>query len=215
MQTYFRNKATGEIREVEQDGSEMRALKREIGPNGFPAWEQTSYEHVGAVKERAAVGAPDETDLGYEHQNRLRELGNPTLSDAGVGPELNPHLALTPGEIENGLTPQQKQADLSEQFSETVGDRAGVFDEAADLLADERKDPPQSQPARGQSARAGGSDTREGAPTVTAKDDDSPPDQGKSGEDTAASTSPQRGGSGPQGATPGSTPAPSGGGGGS
>jgi len=202
MQTYFRDKWTGEIKEVEQDGQEMRALKAAVGPDGFPRWEQTSFAHADAIKERAAVGAPDEPDLGFEHQNKLRGLGNPTLSDAGVGPEVNPHLALTPGEIEAGLTPQQKASDLSEQFSSTVAEREGVFDEASDLIADERKDPPQSQPARGQTARAGGSDTREGAPTVTAKDDEESPSPGKSGQDTVASTAPQRGGSGPQGATP-------------
>src|SRR2546423_13026007 len=106
MRAYFRNKWTGEIKEVEQDGSEMRGLKAEVGPDGFPKWEQTSDTHSDAIKERAAVGQPDEADLGFDHQNKLRTLGNPTLSDARVGPEKDPHPALTPGEIEQGLTPQ-------------------------------------------------------------------------------------------------------------
>src|SRR4051794_25743765 len=104
MIAYYRNKQTGEIKEVEQDSTEMFALQEEVGPDSHSKWEQTSFAHSNAVKDRAAYGELDEEDLGKEHQAALRHAAV-QLDNEGVAPERNPHLALTPGEIEAGMTP--------------------------------------------------------------------------------------------------------------
>lgn len=164
MRVYMRNKVTGEIKDVEADSSEFRELVAAVTAQGLPAWEQTSYAHADGVKERAKYGELNEEDLGTEAQDELRFKAL-ELAAEGVAPEQNPHLQLTPGEIEAGLTPEQKQKDLEAQYSEgLVAARAGVFADSADNIAEEREEreaPPQS---KGQLARAGGSDEREGVP---------------------------------------------------
>jgi hypothetical protein len=170
MGVYMRNKATGEIRDVEPESAEFKDLRQEVTSAGLPMWEQTNEAHAAAVQERAAYGELEPEDLGHEHQDELYEALR--VNASGVEPEKNPHLALTPGEIEQGLTPAQKLKDLEQQFEQRIGRVAPVFEKAADTIAEERKQRPAKQPAKGQSARAGGSDDREGAPVVQAKDEE-------------------------------------------
>lgn len=162
MSIYLRNKATGEIREVEPDSSEFRELQKQVTPAGLTMWEQTHFAHAEAIKDRAAYGELQEEDLGHEAQDELR-FEALKLADEGVGPEVNPHLQLTPGEVEMGMTPESKLADLEAQYSRSRGVRQRVFDQSADAISDERKE---RHPPTGEviSARAGGSDDRENAP---------------------------------------------------
>lgn len=171
MQAYYRNKQTGEIKLVEQDSAEMFELQEKVGPDGESAWEQTSAAHAADLKERAKFGELNEPDLGKEHQDALRETEAALAVD--VGAEKNPWENLTPGEIEAGLTPDQKQDDLRAQYDQDVDEkRAGVFESAADGIADEREKRPAAQQAKGLRARAGGSDERDNVPVADAKSAD-------------------------------------------
>lgn len=164
MYVHMRNKLTGEFRDVEPDTQEFYDLRAQVTPSGQTMWEQTNVAHAEAVKERAATGDLLEEDLGHEAQDELRPEAL-RLSDEGVAPEQNPHLTLTPGEIEAGLTPRQKLEDLEAQFEERVlGKRRQIFSQAADAIADERREPQAQQEAQGQLARAGGSDDRDNVP---------------------------------------------------
>lgn len=165
MGVYMRNKASGEIRDVESDSQEFRDLQAEVTSNGLPMWEQTSHPHADAIRSRAEEDALQEEDLGHVAQDELR-FEAMRLNDQGVAPEANPHLALTPAEIEAGLTPQSKLQDLEEMYDERVGKRRAIFNEAAEVHVpkDERKPAPTGE---GASARAGGSDTRSEAPLPT------------------------------------------------
>lgn len=163
MRLYLRNKATGEIRDVEADSAEFEKMKREVISNGLPMWEQTSLPHADAIKERAKYGELLEEDLGHEDQDNLR-FAALELDSAGVAPEVNPHLMLTPGEIEQGLTPEQKLADLKDQYhTAKYGHRTAIMEAAADRISDERAQR-QATPTKQTSARAGGSDDRTDAP---------------------------------------------------
>ncbi len=53
---HLRNKVTGEIRDVEADSDEFRSLQAAVTQQGLPAWEQTSYAHVGEIQDRARTG---------------------------------------------------------------------------------------------------------------------------------------------------------------
>lgn len=166
MPVYMRNKANGEIRETEVDSQEFRTLQREVTSTGLPMWEQTSLPHGEAIKERAKYGELLEEDLGHEQQNELRYAAL-QLDDEGIAPERNPHLALSPGEIEQGLTPEQKLEDLRDQFNARVlGKRAELFGDARQRIAgDDLEDGDQRPGMAGQtSALAGGSDDRPNAP---------------------------------------------------
>lgn len=192
MRLYLRNKMSGEIRDVEADSPEFEDLKKEVTPGGLSMWEQTNIAHASAVKERAAHGELLEEDLGHEDQDKLRYAAL-QLDLEGVAPESNPHLALTPGEIEAGLTPSDKLHDLQQMYDmNRVRGVGAVYDDAADRIADERVDRESAQPARGQSARAGGSDDREGTPSVQARDeeDGTPSTQSKTGARSASQAPP-------------------------
>jgi hypothetical protein len=127
-------------------------------------WEQTNVAHAQAVKERAAYGELLEEDLGHDDQDKLR-FAALELDAEGVAPEANPHLMLSPGEVEMGLTPQQKLQDLKDQYNaKKYGKRNAIFEEASDRIADERKERPADQEPGIMSARAGGSDDRSDAP---------------------------------------------------
>lgn len=163
MIVQMRNKTTGEFRDVEADGPEFQTLSAEVNASGQSAWEQSSYAHAAAVAERAKYGELDEADLGDEHQAQLTHAA--ILLDAeGVAPEVNPHLALTPGEIENGMTPESKLADLKQMYAESAGGRQAILDDAAAVHTDETAERQPSQQAKGLRARAGGSDDRDPPP---------------------------------------------------
>src|SRR3974390_401629 len=163
-QVYMRNKTSGEIRDVESDSSEFRDLQKEVTSLGQPMWEQTNIAHAEAIKERASTGNLFEEDLGSDDQDALR-FEALKLAAEGVAPEANPHLFLTPGEIEAGLTPAQKQADLAAMYSERTGRSADIFSEAAGRIHGGESESQDAPELAGQhSAMAGGSDDREDAP---------------------------------------------------
>src|ERR1700747_1984544 len=102
MRLYMRNKVTAEIRDVEADSAEFHGLQAEVTSMGLPAWEQTSYAHTESVKDRALHGRLREEDLGTKAQEELRFKAL-ELAASGITPEQNPHLQLSPGEVEAGL----------------------------------------------------------------------------------------------------------------
>lgn len=169
MQAYYRNKTTGEVKLVEQDSAEMFELQREVAQDGYPKWEQTSPAHADTLKERANAGQLRAEDLGKEHAAELKGT-DPTLSLEGVGPEAAPWRSLTPGEIEAGLTPDQKESDLNDMFGVDEDARGNVFAEAAKKIGDGKPKEGAKQQAKGLRARAGGSDERDDVPRAKAKD---------------------------------------------
>lgn len=174
MRVYMRNKMSGEIREVEADSGEFRDLQGQVTPAGLTMWEQTHFPQAKAIKERAASDELLEEDLGHDDQADLRYAAL-QLDAEGVAPESNPHLSLTPGEIEAGLTPSDKLDDLRAMYEERQAKQRGsVFSDVAERIRDEEAEKPEVQPARGQRARAGGSDERTEVPAVEAKDDEKP-----------------------------------------
>jgi hypothetical protein len=197
MQSYYRNKWTSEIKLVEQDSPEMFQLQREVGPDGYSKWEQTSPADVDATAERARLGELDPTDLGKEHDDVLRTTST-ALDISNVAAEQAPWLNLTPGEIEAGLTPSQKQEDLKAMFAQdSETSLATVFEDAAEKISksapgeDKRQSKATSQ-AKGLRARAGGSDEREDVPRAKAKDD-SKKSSGSSGGGPGAGQAPRTG----------------------
>lgn len=211
MNAYYRNKRTGEIKDIVQDSPEFYALQQEVDGSGQSLWEQTSFAHAQAIKVRAATAALNPEDLGKDHAEQIGSAAV-QLNAQGVAPENNPHLALTPGEIEAGLTPEAKLEELGDQFDQQGLDRIqGTYGRAAETIRDEEAETPEKQPTAGQSARAGGSDDREGVPRVQAKDGGSgtaqsggavSSGQGLGGSPTASSGSGTSGGGGQQQGTP-------------
>lgn len=183
---HYRNKRTGEFRDVEPDSREQFVLQREVGPDGRPVWEQTGAHHAQAVKVRAAHGELDENDLGQEHQENLTDPA--LLPDAG--PEFAPHEALTPGEIESGQTPEQKAKDLADMFdTNRTSNRTDIFDEAAEGIADEPVQKRAAAQAGRMRARSGGSEDVEDNPRPNEGADGS-----SEGDDSGSSSRSRRGG---------------------
>jgi hypothetical protein len=169
----MRNVRNGELRTVEAEGEDFLTLQREVYDHGGstrPLWEQTSGAHGRELVGRAEDEALQEEDLGYEHQADRPEI----LYD--VGPEPAPHTALTPAEVEAGLTSEQKQEEQADQIERAKAKARGErFDEASDVISDadiprprdedsddgakQRRKRSKSQVQnKGQRARAGGSD---------------------------------------------------------
>lgn len=178
MRVYMRNKGSGEIRDVEADSEEFFGLQKQVTTVGLPMWEQTSYAHANAVKGRAAEDALLEEDLGTDAQDELRYEAL-RLNDDGIAPEANPHLALSPGEIEQGLTPEDKLHDLEQQYEDSVRRRRGILRSSAESIADGDVQNRGTTQSRGQSARAGGSDERDGAPPTGVAPDESGSGEGQ------------------------------------
>lgn len=161
---YMRNKQSGEIRDVDPDSKEFHELQGQVTALGQSMWEQTSFAHAAAIKDRAKFGELKDEDLGTDDQDGIR-FAALKLHAEGVGIEENPHLELSPGEIENGLTRESKLEDLKQQFHSAVAKiRGSVVGEASDRIADEREERPQAKANPAASARAGGSDDRTNAP---------------------------------------------------
>lgn len=183
---HYRNKRTGEFRDVEADSAEQFSMQREVGPDGRPVWEQTGFHHAQAVKVRAAHGELEEPDLGEEHKDALT---SPALVP-DAGPEFAPHLALTPGEIESGQTPEQKTKDLAAMFAtDETSNRHEVLETAADTIADERIEKAQQQAGRLRS-RAGGSEDYDENPRGDGGTSDEGGSRSKRGSKKAAEETP-------------------------
>jgi hypothetical protein len=164
----MRNKTTGEFRDV--DESEFKDLVQEVTPDGFPRWEQTSYPHRDAVEDRATYGELLEEDLGKDAKELLKHEAL-VLDAEGVGPEHNPHLQLSPGEIEEGLTPEDKLEQLRQQYASSVPRREEIMAKSAEkIVGQEPKSRRSSVPTKGLKARAGGSDDRVNVPKADASD---------------------------------------------
>lgn len=182
---YLRNKVTGEIRDVEADSDEFRELQAAVTSRGLGAWEQTSLPHVEDIRDRARTGNLREEDLGLEAAEQLRYEAL-KLAAEGVEAHNNPHLRLTPGEIEGGLTPQQKAKDLMAQYEDKLSGarRRILMDAAQSHLEDGEEIEEPTGGDKGQLARAGGSDEREGVPMHIHPDTQS--EVGDSEEETSA-----------------------------
>jgi hypothetical protein len=180
----MRNKQTGEFRDVQLDSPEFLELQATVTPAGFPAWEQTSHVHAADVRERATYAELLESDLGEDYKERLKHEAL-ILDAEGVGPENNPHLALSPGEVEAGLTPQSKLEQIRKAFADSVPTREDILSKAAEHVAEGEVKPRRGpDSARGLRARAGGSDDRDNAPKVDAthQDEGGSEQQGEDGE---------------------------------
>lgn len=101
----MRNTITGEFSDVDDASVDFIRMKREVGPNNQPKWEQTGDHDMRATIDRARRGQLLETDLGQAAFPLPLTAGTPMLS-----PEAAPHKALTPGEIENGIESQEDKA---------------------------------------------------------------------------------------------------------
>lgn len=202
MRLYLRNKMTGEIRDVEADSDEFRDVVKQVTPGGLPMWEQTNYPHVEGIKDRAAYGELNDEDLGAEQQEELRHSA--LLLDAkGVKPEENPHLQLTPAEIEMGMTPRSKLSELQQMYDDQrIGARQAVIDRASDHIADERKERESAVASKGQSARAGGTDERFNPSGEDESDSSDSSDESKAGS-TGGSRAPAGSAAGSSGAAGG------------
>ncbi len=150
MSVYMRNKASGEIREVAPDSEEFRELRAQVTPAGLSMWEQTSFPHADAIKTRADNDELLDHDLGHEDQERIRYAAL-ELDAAGVAAENNPHLALTPGELEEGLTPEGKLEDLRQMSGASRAKRAEIFSDAASRVAS--KEPAKSSGSKASAAK--------------------------------------------------------------
>lgn len=107
----MRNKLTGEFQDVDDASVDFIRMKREVGPDGQSKWEQTGDHHVRAAMARAHAGDLRDEDLGKDYMPLPLDLP----LDLSLGPELAPHRALTPGEIENGYNSiEDKQQDEQE-----------------------------------------------------------------------------------------------------
>ena len=158
MTVTMRNKSTGEFREM--DAEEFKAAKSEVNSAGFPAWEQTSDAHADDVKGRAAYGALLENEFGEDLQKVLQHEAL-VLDAEGVGPEVNPHLQLSPGEVASGLTPEEKLDQLHNQYAPSVPKRHEVEHAAHAAIAPGGEVTPKAKaggPSKGLRARAGGTE---------------------------------------------------------
>lgn len=154
----MRDKTTGEFRDVDED--EFKQLIREVTSDGFPKWEQTSYAHADNVLEKATYGELLEEHLGQKYQDALKHAAL-ILDAEEVAPEHNPHLQLTPGEIEEGLSPEDKLEQIRTQYAESVPRREEIFRKAHEKISPEGlKSKGDEGPSRGLRARAGGSEER-------------------------------------------------------
>jgi hypothetical protein len=111
----MRNVRTGELRPAIAESEEFLALKQEVydhDGSSRPLWEQTGEHHARRVVENADDGALREPDAGYDH----KPFGDVVTDTSDVQPEPDPHLALTQGEVESGLTVEAKQEQLADQM---------------------------------------------------------------------------------------------------
>jgi hypothetical protein len=130
----MRNARTGELRPVVAESEEyLELLDARYDHSGTtkPEWEQTGEHHARRLVSGAEEGALEEAQLGYDHKPREDVVNNVS----GVGPDPAPELALTPGEIENGLeTLEQKQEQLAQQSNQD--EVASTHEEALEPIRD-------------------------------------------------------------------------------
>lgn len=173
----MRNVRTGELRPVEAESDEFIELKQaryEHAGSPKPEWEQTGEHHARRAAADAEDGALQEPDAGYDH----KPFGEDAYDVRDVGPEPAPHTALTPAEVEAGLTSEQKAKELETQFrndkarakgsaieeaTKAVADSPIEPAPAADQDEDDGKDRPRRRSKsasqnKGQRSRAGGSE---------------------------------------------------------
>lgn len=107
----MRNTITGEFSDVDDASVDFLRMKREVGPNNQPKWEQTGDHDMRATMDRARRGQLLETDLGQGAFPLPLTADSPLLS-----PEVAPHKALTPGEIECGIESQEQKAEQEQDM---------------------------------------------------------------------------------------------------
>lgn len=132
----MRNVRTGEHRQVEAEGEEFLVMKEEIYDHGGapkPLWEQQGEATARRVLTDAEEGALQEEDLGYDH----KPLAAVAADVSEVGPDPAPHTALTPAEVEAGLTPEKKREELDDQLEvASAEDREEQLSDGAEAIAE-------------------------------------------------------------------------------
>lgn len=107
-QEHLRNVKTGETIVVETNSEEYTKLINEVYDHegsARPKYEITGQHHV----QRLDSGDIAEEDHGYEH----KPIPGGEVDISEVGPEKNPHHALTEAEVEMGITSrEQKEQEL-------------------------------------------------------------------------------------------------------
>lgn len=128
---YMRNKQTGEVTTVEPDSVEFATMRAQVGPDGRTSlWEQTSQAHAAAVIDRADAGELVPEDLGFEHAS---DLGTAALAAPPADPA--PWAALTPAEVEMGLTAEKKKEEMADMFVVSPDEANAVLTAAADTIS--------------------------------------------------------------------------------
>lgn len=117
MQTTMKNRRTSEMRTVERYSPEYEALRREVQGTGSPMWEEV--DEAGAPQGSSEYAQALERRYEKPLEDILPHAA--LVADArGVPPSDNPHLTLSPGELDAGLTPETKLAEIRRTYAANV-----------------------------------------------------------------------------------------------
>lgn len=149
----FRNRETGEYRDVELDGPEPRDLGKEVTQAGYPAWEMLRPPGTAPPYEDATYAELLDSEIAGENESYRDILQHEALIlDAqGVAIEDNPHITLSPGELDAGLTPEGKLEQIRTHYARDVPTRDHILG-TMDPTSEE--DPPPDKGSKGLRARS-------------------------------------------------------------
>lgn len=110
--TRLQNVETGEFRDVETDGKEHKSLQGDVTQGGLEKWNQVE------ITSGSDEPGSDVYDLAQVDVQQVPPAV--MLHLRGIAPDKNPHLVLTPGEQESGLTSQSKVEELLTQYRHLI-----------------------------------------------------------------------------------------------
>lgn len=130
MMVRMQHATTRELRDVETNSPEMRILEREVTQSGQSAWERVRDSEDRAVPREEATYAEllDKEVCGDEQSHEDLLVHQALVLDArGVPIESNPHVALTGGELDAGLTPELKLEQIRAQYAPDLPTRDDIL----------------------------------------------------------------------------------------